>query len=342
MAAALAGAAAGAATGASKPGPERPRRLLKPRRLERGDLVGLIAPGGVVDEALIQKCVANLESLGFSVKPGANLRAARGGYAGTVEQRLEDLHAMFRDREVAAIWAARGGSGCPALLPRIDYGLVRRNPKVLVGYSDITALHLALYAHAGLVSFHGPVASSTFSDYSVAQLHAVLMEPRERTVLPIAEEQLARAESQPQLAPRTFRSGRAQGRLIGGNLSTLCALVGTPYLPPTRRALLFLEEVGEAPYRIDRMLTQLRQAGLLAPAAAAMLGVFQRCEATDGEPSLTLAETLEGQLSGLGIPAAYGYSFGHVPQQYTLPVGVRASLDTEARTLTLLESAVSA
>jgi muramoyltetrapeptide carboxypeptidase len=139
----------------------RPLPLVKPPRLRAGSLVGLIAPGGVLDDRIIQKCVQNLESLGFKVKPGNNLRATWGGYAGTVRQRLDDLHAMFADREVQAVWTARGGSGCSGLLPAIDYPLIRRHPKILIGYSDITALHLALYRHAGLVTFHGPVAWST-------------------------------------------------------------------------------------------------------------------------------------------------------------------------------------
>ena len=294
-----------------------------------------------MDDALIEKCVRNLESLGFSVKPGRNLRAARGGYAGTVSERLDDLHAMVRDRGVAAVWAARGGSGCLALLPHIDYAAMRRHPKVLIGYSDITALHLAVYRHAGLVTFHGPVASSTFSDFSVAHLQAVLVEAQPQWTFHIPEAALAKAGEQPQFAPRTFRGGIAEGRLSGGNLSTLCALLGTRYSAPAKGHLLFLEEVGEAPYRIDRLLTQLRYAGALEAAAGIVLGVFQKCEAPPGEASLTLAQTLEDHFSGSRVPAGYGYAIGHIPQQYTLPVGARARLDADARTLTLLEPAVA-
>lgn len=294
-----------------------------------------------MDDALIEKCVRNLESLGFSVKPGRNIRAARGGYAGTVAERLEDLHAMARDRNVAAIWAARGGSGCLALLPHIDYAALRRHAKVLIGYSDITALHLALYRRAGLVTFHGPVASSTFSDFSVGQLEAVLMDAQPEWTFHIPDAGLAKAAEQPQFAPRTFCGGIAEGRLSGGNLSTLCALVGTPYAAPARGHLLFLEEVAEAPYRIDRLLTQLRYAGTLGSAAGILLGVFQKCEAPPGEASLTLAQTLDDHFSRARVPTGYGYAFGHIPHQYTLPVGARARLDADARTLTLLEAAVA-
>lgn len=300
-----------------------------------------MAPSGVVTDAQVQTGVTNLERLGFRVKEGRYLRAAHGGYAGTVAQRLADLHAMLEDREVRGLWAARGGSGCTALLPGLDYGLARRHPKVIVGYSDLTALHLALYRRAGLVSFHGPVSSSTFSDYSMARLRETLMEPRASVTFPLAEELLARSAAEPQFEPRALRPGRAEGRLAGGNLSTVCALVGTPYGLAAKGSLLFLEDVGEAPYRVDRMLTQLRQAGVLRNAAAIMLGVFQKSQPPDDEPSLSLAQVLEEQLGGLRVPVAYGYSFGHVPQQYTLPIGVRARLDTEARTLTLREPAVA-
>lgn len=248
---------------------------------------------------------------------------------------------MARDRGVAGIWAARGGSGCLALLPHIDYAAMRRHAKVLVGYSDITALHLALYRRAGLVTFHGPVASSTFSDFSAGQLEAVLMDAQPEWPFHIPDVGLARAAEQPQFAPRTFRGGIAEGRLSGGNLSTLCALVGTPYAVPAKGHLLFLEEVGEAPYRIDRLLTQLRYAGVLGSAAGVLLGVFQKCEAPPGEASLTLAQVLDDHFSTARVPAGYGYALGHIPHQYTLPVGARARLDADARTLTLLEAAVS-
>jgi muramoyltetrapeptide carboxypeptidase len=315
--------------------------LLKPPRLKPGALVGVVAPSGVLDDDQAQRLVRNLEAFGVRVKLAPNVRASHGGYAGTVAQRVGDLHAMFRDREVEAIWCARGGSGCTALLPHLDYALIRRSPKILVGYSDVTALHLALLRRAGLVSFHGPVATSTFSDYSAANLRAVLMEPAPRCTFEGAEENFARALEEPQFEPRPYVEGIATGRLVGGNLSVVAAMAGTPYGLAGGPDLLFLEEVGEAPYRIDRMLTQLRQAGVLGAAAGTMLGVFQRCESTDGEPSLTLQEVLREHFAHGTRPAGYGYSFGHIAHQITLPVGIRAQLDTRAQTLTLLEPAVS-
>lgn len=317
-----------------------PKRLIKPPRLRSGDLVGLIAPGGVVDDALIEKCVRNLEAFGMRVKISANIRAARGGYAGTVAQRVDDLHAMFLDREVKAVWPARGGSGAIQLLPKLDYSLIRNHPKILVGYSDITALLLAIYRHAGIITFHGPVASSTFSDYSTAHLKAVLMAPQSHFEINMSAQNAEKALQEPQFVQRTIREGVATGRLVGGNLSVLSALVGTPYAAKLSGALLFLEEIGEAPYRVDRMLTQLSQSDGLKNIAGTVLGVFQKSMATDGEASLTLAEVLDDHFAHLKTPSVYGFSFGHIAQQFTIPVGVRARLDTANATLTLLESAV--
>ena len=326
---------------------QRSRRLIKPAALKLGDLVGLIAPSGVMDDATIEKSVNNLESFGFKVKVSDNIRAARGGYAGTVAQRLSDLHGMFQDRDIKAIWAARGGSGCTALLPHIQYDLIRRNPKILIGYSDITALHLAIYRHAGLVTFHGPVAPSTPTDYAVTQMQAVLMDPRPQTEIFMSIENERKAAEQPEFQLRTFRHGVATGRLIGGNLSVLTALIGTPFSAAIEHHLLFLEDVHEPPYRIDRMLTQLQQSvgsrgerDGLKHAAGIMLGVFSRINATEGSRSLTLNEVLDDHFGASPIPAVYGYSFGHIPDQFTLPIGVSARLDTASQTLTLLEAAV--
>ena len=323
------------------------RRLIKPAALKHGDLVGLIAPSGVLDDAVIQRGVKNLESYGFKVKVSENIRAARGGYAGTVVQRLSDLHEMFIDRDVKGIWAARGGSGCSALLPAIQYDLIRRHPKILVGYSDITALHLAIYRHVGLVTFHGPVAPSTATDYAVTQMQAVLMNPRPETEINMSVENERSAATRPEFQLHTIRPGVATGRLIGGNLSVLSALIGTPYAAEIENHLLFLEDVREPPYRIDRMLTQLQQAvGMrgerdgLRHAAGIMLGIFTRSSATDGSASLTLEEVLDDHFGTLPIPAVSGYSFGHVPHQFTIPIGINARLDTKSQTLTLLEAAV--
>lgn len=318
----------------------RPRMIIKPPALKAGATIGLISPGGVVDDALVANSVKNLEALGFKVRIGKNIHAVRGGYAGTIAQRLEDLHAMFADRDVHAIWTARGGSGCTGLLPFIDYALITRHPKILIGYSDITALHLAIHRMTGLVTFHGPVAASSMTDYSLDHALSVLTEPVPEYQMNMSIENDRRAADQPQYRARTLRPGVAEGRLTGGNLSMLCALIGTPFAADIRKHLLFLEDVGEAPYRIDRMLTQLDQSAGLAHAAGAMLGVFERTNRQNEERGLSLDEVIDDHFASLNIPSVYGYSFGHIRHQLTLPIGIRARLDTGAQTLTLLEPAV--
>jgi muramoyltetrapeptide carboxypeptidase len=317
------------------------KRLIKPPRLRFGDTIGLIAPGGHTDDEAIARASAKIATLGFKVREGANLRAVFGNYGGTVQQRCDDLHAMFRDPEVKAIWCIRGGSGCISLLSSLDYRLMRAHPKILIGYSDITALHLALHRHAGLVSFHGPVASSGFSDYSNRHMLAVLMDPQASYTIPMAPENAERALSEPHFAVRTATHGQATGPLMGGNLSMVSALAGTPYAPDLRKALLFLEEVNEAPYRIDRWLTQLDLAHGLRHTAGVMVGICDHCVPGDDEPALTLAETLDIHLKPLVVPAVSGYSFGHIRNQFTLPVGIKARLDTLRQSVTLLEPAVS-
>jgi muramoyltetrapeptide carboxypeptidase len=315
--------------------------LIKPPRLRRGDVVGLVAPGGYATDAAIEQAVRHIEALGLRVRQGAWLREVWGNYGGTVAARIADLHAMFRDPEVKAIWAIRGGSGCISLLRHLDYRLIRTHPKILLGYSDITALHLAIHRHAGLVTFHGPVASSTPSDYSTQHLLAVLMEPRDTYTIPMAAENDRRALDEPWYATRTVHGGVAEGPLIGGNLSLVSALAGTPYAADFRGSLLFIEEVNEEPYRIDRWLTQLDLSVGLDKAAGVMIGICENCGPQGDGPSLTLDETLDVHLRPLRVPAVTGYSFGHIRHQFTLPVGVRARLDTEARTVTLLEPGVS-
>jgi muramoyltetrapeptide carboxypeptidase len=339
--AALAAAAVTLPAAAHTPARAMKRRLIKPPRLHFGDTIALVAPGGHTDDEAIARAVAKIEALGFKVRQGANLRAVHGNYGGSVQQRRDDLHAMFRDPEVKAIWCIRGGSGCISLLASLDYRLIRAHPKILLGYSDITALHLAIYRHAGLVTFHGPVAGSGASDYSNTHMLAVLMDPQPSYTIGMAAENAQRALTEPHFAVRTATHGQASGRLIGGNLSMVSALAGTPYAADFSKALLFLEEVNEAPYRVDRWMTQLDLAVGLRHAAAVMVGICENCVPNDGELSLTLDETLDLHLKPLVVPAVSGYSFGHIRHQFTLPMGIAARLDTLRQTVTLLEPAVS-
>jgi len=340
-------ALAAAAAASMLPAQARPasrtmkRSLIKPPRLHFGDTIALVAPGGRTNDAAIEKAVAKIEQLGFKVRQGANLRAVHGNYGGSVQQRRDDLHAMFRDPEIKAIWCIRGGSGCISLLASLDYALIRAHPKILLGYSDISALHLAIYRHAGLVTFHGPVASSSDSDYANLHMLAVLMDPQPVYTIAMALENKVRGQTEPPYAIRTATHGVATGPLIGGNLSMVSALAGTPYAADFRKAILFIEEVNEEPYRIDRWMTQLDLALGLRRAAGVMIGICENCGPKDDDMALTLDQTLDQHLLPLAIPAVSGYSFGHIRNQFTLPVGIMARLDTHSQTLTLLEPAVS-
>lgn len=315
--------------------------LIKPPRLRAGDAVGLFASASRMTEAWIAGALASVQALGLRPKLGPNVRAVDGHYAGSVAQRVDDLHSLWADPEVRALWSIRGGAGTAQLLPHLDYAAMRRDPKAVLGFSDVTALHLALQRHARLVSFHTLAGSSGFTPFSVQALRAVLMEPRDQLRLERSPEHGRRSDADAAYRTRSVRGGSAEGPLVGGNLSVLSALVGTPYAPRTEGALLFLEDVGELPYRVDRMLMQLELAGLTRRSAGVIGGVFRDCEHPPGQPGMPLAQAIDARFGAAGVPAVYGLSFGHVRDQLTLPIGVRARLDADALTLTLLEPAVT-
>lgn len=324
-------------------------KKIKPKRLKKGDTIGLISPASYIQDDGLEKAVTNLENLGFKVKKGKHIRKLRGFLAGTDQERLEDLHNMFSDKSVDGIWCVRGGYGSARLLPQIDYGLIKKNPKVFIGYSDITALLQGIHTNTGLICFHGPVGASEQTDFTKEQLIAVLMEGRAPHIIAIPEPATEKTEEEAKdtkekkqaFEPYVINPGKVSGPLVGGNLSLLAAITGTDYQLDVRGKLLFIEDVGEKPYRIDRMLTQLRQAYPLEKTAGIALGVFSGCEANEDDNSLTLRETLLDRLADLDVPIMYGLPFGHIDDHCTLPVGLEAELDTVARTVTLLESAVS-
>lgn len=219
--------------------------------------------------------------------------------------------------------------------------MIRRNPKVFVGYSDITALHVALQRYCGLVTFHGPVGSSTFTDYTLSQLKKTLFSPLPENAILIAPPQQDLAQEDTAFLTKVIKPGQAEGRLTGGNLTLLASALGTDYTPDIKNKILFLEDIGEKPYRIDRMLTSLRQAWPLESLAGIALGVFADCEAKSGTRSLSLLQTLEDRLGDLDMPIIYGLSFGHIDNMCTFPMGINARLDTKNASLTLLEAGVS-
>ena len=313
-----------------------PLDIIKPKRLNIGDTIGLIAPGSFITEDELKESVNNIESLGFKTAYTENILARDGYLAGTDQQRTSDLHEMFTRKDIEGIVAARGGYGCTRILPFIDYELIKMNPKVLLGYSDITALLYAIYTKSGLVCFHGPVGISTFNDYSICNMKNVLIYPYQTyTMYNLEDEENNNSEIY------TIRSGKASGELIGGNLSLAVSLIGTPYDVDTSGKLIFLEEVDEEPYRIDRMLTQMIEAGKFEKASGVILGNFSGCEPKkDDKNSFSLKEVLFSRLYELNVPVVYGMSFGHIKNKLTLPVGIKAEFNSVDQTITLLENAV--
>lgn len=317
--------------------------LVKPARLNRGDTVGLITPASAAFEpATIREGIETIQSLGFKVKTGKHITAKWGYLAGSDEDRVADLHRMFEDDEVRAIIALRGGYGSMRLLNLIDYDLIRKHPKIFIGYSDITALNLGLFHKTGLITFHGPVAISSFSQYTQEYFMKIITSP---TPVGIIKHPQPGNPLRPTAHLRVITQGKATGRLIGGNLTIFTALLGTPFEVNMKDAILFLEETGEEPYDVDRMLTQLLLSGKLDQLAGIVFDKCENCKPGDYKPAfyntLSLEEILEDRLGKLGCPVLFGLSLGHQADKPTMPIGIQATLDADRQALIFEESAVT-
>jgi muramoyltetrapeptide carboxypeptidase len=309
--------------------PAFPSGLRKPPALRRGDSVGLIAPASPLSDAEIAQGVEHVRFLGLQPVLGHFVAAHDGYLAGSDAERAADFNRMARDPHIRGIIALRGGYGTMRILDSLDFAAIAADPKVVMGFSDLTAILNAVVRRSGVVAFHGPLAAreSVFDETTRAYFERACMstEPMGTLRAPDAV---------------TIHGGRAEGRISGGNLSLVAALTGTPWSPAFRDALLVLEEVDEEPYRIDRMLTQLRLAGALQAAAGILFGACTHCEAKGA--SMTAAEVLLDRLSGIDRPAVSGVPVGHIPEQWVLPLGLRAVLDAGERTLEIPEAAVRA
>jgi muramoyltetrapeptide carboxypeptidase len=296
---------------------------VKPARLRERDGVGIIAPAGPITPSELSTGIAFLISLGHRVALGSHIYSIEGYMAGDDEGRLEDLHAMFKDDRVKAILCARGGYGTLRLLNRIDYELIRRKPKIMVGYSDITALLWAFYCKTGLVTFHGPVVRD-LSEQRLGNLKSFfsVIGSGDPMNLDLSGGQVV-------------KPGKARGVLLGGNLSLICHLIGTPFMPSLRGVILFIEDKGEALYRIDRMLTHLKLSGLCDGLAGVLIGGFEQC----AEP-LSINDLVLDRLADLEIPIVSGLKVGHGRENIVVPLGVSAVLDSESMTLSITEPCV--
>lgn len=312
------------------------RQLQKPKALRPGHTIGLVAPSfALVDPDTLAPAVACLEAMGFRVKVGQSCLARHGYLAGEDAVRADDINGMFMDDGVDGILCIRGGYGATRILDRLDYAGIATHPKVFSGYSDVTALHSALREQAGLVTFHGLMAVTDMSGGD--ENCAFSMDAFWRMVGSNAP--VGRIAGPGECGHTAIVPGRAEGPLVGGNLTLVAGCLGTKYAYDFEGALLFLEEIGEASYCVDRMITQLRLAGVFERVAGVVLGRFTDC-GPERETHFSVEAVLEDLLGGLRVPVMGGLQCGHVTPKVSLPIGVRCALDAGAGTLTVLEGAV--
>ncbi len=309
------------------------KTTIKPPALKQGDTVAITSPAGAVwDPAQIETFSAILKGFGFKVVLGKTLSEKFGYFAGTDELRAQELNSFFADQTIKGIFCMKGGWGCARLLDKLDYALIEKKPKVLIGFSDITTLLIAISARTGLVTFHGPVGNSGWNAWTSEVFKSVTMNPNALPVFtnPATEDAIV-----------TINSGKARGELVGGNLSVITSLMGSAYLPDWKNKILFLEDVKEEPYRIDRALTQLKLCGVLDSINGFVFGKCAKCVAEEPQKAFTFHEVILQHIKPLGIPAFYGAMIGHIENKLTVPLGIRAELDADKGTIEPEETAVS-
>ncbi len=320
--------------------PVASQRPFEPAGLAPGDTIMIVAPAGVLTEPRVLLAAKRMRERGYKVRLPEDLRRQHGYLAGTDQQRADELMRAFTDPEVGAVFPATGGYGTMRVLNLLDWDQVCANPKIVIGFSDITALHLAIAVKCNWITFHSPNpewglgSEAGWNKFSEDCFWTMLEEDPRRLDRPYLYVQPDGLGPRRPLAP-----GRAEGRLIGGNLSVLAALVGTPYQPTTEGRVLFLEDVNEAPYRVDRMLCQLKLAGLFDRPAAVLLGQFKGCEAKGDDPGLSLAEVFDDYFADAPYPVVANFPAGHVELNATLPLGRRFAIDGQTGKVTLLSRA---
>jgi len=300
-------------------------------KLNKKDKIGLITPAGFITKQKLNNAIQNIKNFGFEAFWDNSVLDKTGYLAGTDEERANELHKMYKDKSVKAILCVRGGYGTTRLLDLIDYELIKQNPKPLIGYSDITALHSAIYKNTGQIGFHGVVGASIFNEFTARIFKDMFCSSNE--VINYNTVQGGYNEHY------TIHKGKASGKLIGGNLSILNSLLGTNFDVNWDNKIVFIEEINEAPYKIDRLLTQLIQAGKFKKVKAIIFGIFNKCEVKDfnvkNEDTFTLKEILFEKIKPLKVPAAYGFPFGHIKNQIILPIGAKAEFDADKMQITI-------
>ena len=309
---------------------------LLPIALLRGQTVGIISPSAAsADRMEYTFAKEAMEAMGLKVKLGANFKNRFGHLAGTDEERAADFNAMFADPEVKAIICLRGGSGAARILPLIDYEQVKANPKPLLGYSDITALHCALYSQTGLISFHGPNGSGSWNSFHANQFQQLFFDQK----LLSFKNEVTKGDDLVAKGNRiqTLTKGTVEGKILGGNLTVLTALSGSIYYPDFQDSILFIEDVGEDPYRIDRMMSTLKLNGTLGKIKGFVFGQCSDCKPGSGYGAFTVDQIMDQYIIPLNIPAYIGAMIGHISKQFIIPVGARVRLNADQGSITLLE-----
>jgi len=306
------------------------RNIIKPRRLKIGDTIGLISPASEIKGEYIESVQNFLAESGYRVKLGKHVYDRYGYLAGKDVDRAADINAMFGDRSIKAILPIRGGWGLNRILDRLDYNLIAANPKIIIGYSDITSLLLAIYARTGIITFHGPVGISNWNDFTLNYFDKILVAKKAVTL-----------KNPIEMRVKTITPGRVKGKILGGNLTVITSTIGSPYLPSFDGAILFVEEVSEDIYKIDRMLTQLKIAGILDRLSGFIFAQCKNCgNPLDTDPSLTLDQVLDDIIKPLKIPAWYGAAIGHIPNKFTVPIGLDVEIDATLGQIRMLQPAV--
>lgn len=307
-------------------------KVLKPKALQAGDTIGIVAPAGPVTKKAISGAEKYLVSKGYRVKVGRNLFKKRGYLAGTDRERAADLNVMFADKKVRAIVCARGGYGTIRFLDRLDYRLIRRNPKILIGFSDITALQQAVWARTGLVTFYGPMAT--------IDLKLNMNRFTENHLWPVLTGKSGKGTGLTGgSAWKIYKGEKCRGRILGGCFSLLYPLIGTPYQPDFRNTILVVEDIEEDPYMIDKGLHQMRHAGILKQLNGLVIGKMTRCVARK-KPTLTLDQVIRDLVPYINGPVVADLDFGHTPSKLTVPLGIQGAVDTRKKTFTMLEKPV--
>lgn len=318
-------------------------QVLKPSRLRAGDKVGLVAPASLITENDLQLSLEKIKQLGLQPVYSSKILGKYGYFSGTDKERADDFNNIVKNPEIKGIIFAAGGYGCARILDLIDYDMIKRNPKVIMGFSDNTALINSIYKKTGLITFHGPIARTIHEGYNKKQFESIIVNPVDRYIIESSDDDLQKSIHDKTLDRYVVTQGKARGKLAGGNLTLICSMIGTPYQIDLKDKIVMIEDIGEEPYRMDRMLTQLIACGELTKAAGIVFGICKKCDKSDktsAPNSFTLRQVVEERIAPLGIPAVYGLSFGHNRNNFTFPIGIDARLDTANMTIELMEKAV--